>query len=207
MNTQELKTAIATDIEILKTLDLDIMPSQEYYQANGSLFLRVFFKIYGTLIVAILLPYLCHYIYYWQQLMDTPLRQHGIDMVYLAVLALALCAFAFLFIYSSLNHFVLIDSLLRPKLKTGELLVKNIRLAGNIAYGIFAALVLIPAPFLESGMVLFVAFGAFFVSGILTNILIEMEINRVGLSTLFTLVKVYFDKDKNNPFPPDLMEK
>ncbi|ERH43338.1 hypothetical protein N750_12455 [Legionella pneumophila str. Leg01/53] len=42
MNSQELKEAIALDIETLKTLDVDIMPAKEYYQANRRLFLHVF---------------------------------------------------------------------------------------------------------------------------------------------------------------------
>ena len=42
MNTRELKEAITQDIEILKTLDVDIMPSDAYYKANSRLFLHVF---------------------------------------------------------------------------------------------------------------------------------------------------------------------
>ena len=195
MNSEDLKKAIAEDIETLKTLELDIIPAKTYYHANGRLFLHVFLKLYGTLIAAIILPYL----YHWRQVSEMPINEMFEGLFSLFGLALGLCTIAFLFIYSSLNHYVLVNYQLRRKLKTGEVLVDKIRLAGNIAFGIFATIMLVPAIFLEAGMALFVAMGAFFVSAILTNIIIEMEVNRIGLSAIFILVNSYFDKDKTKP--------
>jgi len=192
MNTHELKAAITQDIETLKKLEVEIMPAHEYYQANVRLFVQVFLKLYGVIILGYLLP--CPF--YWKELMREELSGLLSAFFWMSLLALGLCAFAFLFIYSALNQYVLIDNQLKHKLKTGDLLVKQIRRAGTLAYRIYAAVVLIPSLFLFPGCALFLAFGAFFVSGILTGILIEMELNRIGISTLFTLVKNYFDKDK-----------
>lgn len=195
MSSEELKKAIAEDIETLKTLELDILPAKTYYRANGRLFLQVFLKLYGTVLAAIILPYLSH----WRQVSEIPKGELFSGLFSLFGLALGLCAFAFLFIYSALNHYILVNYQLRDKLKTGEVVVDKIRLAGNIAFGIFAAVMLIPALFLEAGMAIFVAIGAFFISAILTNIIIEMEVNRIGLSTIFGVVNAYFDKDKTKP--------
>lgn len=192
MTTQELKEAITQDIETLKTLEVDIMPADKYYKANLNLFLHVFLKLYGTILLGFFLPVF----FYWQELTSTPFPELLSSLGLMSLLALGLCLFAFLFIYSSLNHYVLIKHQLRGKLKTGDLIVKQIRLAGTIAYRIYAAVVLIPSIFLFPGGALFLAFGAFFISGILTSMLVEMELNRIGISTLFTLVKNYFDKDK-----------
>lgn len=192
MTTHELKEAITQDIETLKTLEVDIMPADEYYKANLSLFIHVFLKMYGTIILGFFLPVF----FYWQELASMSFLELLSSLGLIALLALGLCLFAFLFIYSSLNHYVLINHQLRGKLKTGDLIVKKIRLAGTIAYRIYAAVVLIPSIFLFPGCALFLAFGAFFISGIVTSILIEMELNRIGISTLFTLVKNYFDKEK-----------
>lgn len=193
MNTHELKEAISRDIETLKTLDVDIMPARAYYQANFRLFRHVFCKIYGTVLLALIVPFL----FYWRDLEGTSLETLS-DLGIVAGLAFGLCVFVFLFISSSLNEYVLIKYQLRNKLETGDLIVQNIRLAGTIAYCIFAVIVLVPSIFLPPGSALFLAFGAFLISGVLTGILIEMEINRIGISTLFTLVKQYFDKDKKS---------
>ena len=192
MNTRELKEAITQDIETLKTLDVDIMPADAYYKANSRLFLHVFFKLYGTILLGFILP--CPF--YWRELMSFSAHELCYIFIWMPLMALGLCAFAFLFIYSSLNHYVLIKHQLRGHLKTGDLIVKQIRLAGTIAYRIYAAVILIPSLFLFPSAALFLAFGAFFISGIITGILVEMELNRIGISTLFTLVKNYFDKDK-----------
>ncbi|BCA97254.1 hypothetical protein TUM19329_36150 (plasmid) [Legionella antarctica] len=192
MNTHELKKAITEDIETLKTLEVDIMPAHEYYKANVQLFVRVFLKLYGVILLGYLLP--CPF--YWKSLMSETAYGLLSAFFWMSVLALGLCLFAFLFIYSALNHYILIDCQLKNKLKTGGLMVKQIRRAGTIAYRIYAATVLTLSLFLFPGCALFIAFGAFFISGIVTSILVEMELNRIGISTLFTLVKNYFDKDK-----------
>ncbi len=186
---QALKAAIAEDIETLKKLDVEILPASDYYKANGRLFLYVFLRIYGTVLGGCIVPSF----FYWKDLMSMGAFTYLLELM---GAAFVLCAFAFLFIYSSLNHYVLIKYQLRDKLKTGDVLVDKLRLAGNIAYGIFAAVVLILSLFIPPGASLHLAFGGFFVSGIGTSIVVEMETNRIGISALFTLVQHYFDKDK-----------
>ena len=192
MTPQELKEAITEDIETLKKLEVDIMPADEYYKANLHLFLHVFLKLYGTILLGMVLPVF----FYWQELISAPVHEILSSLGLMALLALGICLFAFLFLYSALNQYVLINYQLRAKLKTGDLIVQKMRQAGTIAYRIYAAVVLIPSLFLFPGGAVFLAFGAFFISGILTSILVEMELNRIGISTLFTLVKNYFNKDK-----------
>ncbi|MCW8481724.1 hypothetical protein, partial [Legionella pneumophila] len=156
MNSQELKEAIALDIETLKTLDVDIMPAKEYYQANRRLFLHVFFKLYGTILLGFLLPLP----FYWKVLMvETSTHELIYIFFWLPLMALGLCLFVFLFIYSSLNQYILIDYQLKHKLRTGSLIVKQIRRAGTIAYRIFAGLVLIPSLFLFPSAAFFISFG------------------------------------------------
>ncbi|MBA2650233.1 MAG: hypothetical protein H0U75_11720 [Legionella sp.] len=192
MNNQELKEAITQDIERLKTLEVDIMPAQEYYQTNARLVVYVFLKTYATILLGYILP--CFF--YWQTLSSNTPYQLLMDFLYMALLALGVCLFAMLFISSAINQYVILNYQLKNKLKTGGLIVEKIRLAGTIAYRIFAAIVLIPSIFLPPGCALILGFGAFIMSGFLTSMLIEMELNRIGISTLFTLVKNYFDKDK-----------
>lgn len=193
MMPQELKEAIRTDIESLKTLDVDIMPADDYYRATARLILYVFFKMYGTVLLGFALPF----VWFWQELHSQSewvllLSQ----LAGLSLMVLAMMVFIMTMISSALSHYVLINETLKPKLKTGQLLVEKMRLSGTIAYRIFAAIVLIPALFFPPGAALFTAIGAFFISGILTGILVEMELDRIGISMLFSLVKNFFDKDK-----------
>lgn len=191
-STQALKDAIACDIETLKTLELDIMPAKDYYHANRQLFIRVFFKLYGTVLIALLLS--C--VFYWTYLADESLYELVKGMGILALMGLGLCVVAFIFIYSSLNNYVLINYQLRSKLKTGDLLVEKIRWAGRIAYRIFAGIVLVGSLLLGAAFVLPLVIGGFFISSFLTSVIVEMEVKRIGLSTLFTLVKSYFDPEE-----------
>lgn len=71
MNVQELKEAIAQDIETIKTLDVDIMPAREYYELNARLFLSVFFKMYGTILLGYALPCL----FYWRELVGSSAQE------------------------------------------------------------------------------------------------------------------------------------
>lgn len=61
MTSAELKQAIKEDIEALKTIDIDIMPSDEYYRTNARLFLYVLFKLFGTALLGLVLPL----VWYW----------------------------------------------------------------------------------------------------------------------------------------------
>ncbi|HHM2299047.1 TPA: hypothetical protein ACRIDK_001981 [Legionella anisa] len=198
-NTKGLKEAIAQDIETLKTLEVDIMASHEYYQANLHLFRKVFLKLYGTILLGFILPIPFQWLFqtrFWQDIKNESIWALVKGYSSMALLALGLCVFAFLFLYSSLTHYVLIDRQLKDKLRTGQFLVEKIRMAGTLAYRIFALIVLVPALFLPPGFSLFLAIGALFASGLITGIVVEMELNRIGISTLFTLVKSYFDSNK-----------
>lgn len=193
MTSAELKQAIKEDIEALKTIDIDIMPSDEYYRTNARLFLYVLFKLFGTALLGLVLP-LVWYWHYFSSLSEW-LETLG-ALFWASLLMLGIMVFIMLMISSSLSQYILINYQLRPKLKTGELIVSKMQLTGTIAYRIYAACVLIPSLFLPPGAAFYVAFGAFFVSGILTSILIDMELDRIGISVLFELVKHFFDKDK-----------
>ncbi len=51
----QLKQAINEDIATLKNLDLDIMESTDYYYLHFKQFKSIFFKMYLTLIAAMLI--------------------------------------------------------------------------------------------------------------------------------------------------------
>lgn len=195
MTSQELKEAIRKDIEGLNTLDVDIMPADEYYSANARLSLYLFLKLYGTILLGVVLPFL----WYGHHVSSLSGLLHYLsNLIGMFVVASGFCAFAFLFVLAWVNQYVLFNYQLRHKLKTGELIVQKTRWIGRIAYRIFAAIVLIPSFFFPPGFALTLSLVGFFVSWFVTNFIFQMEINRLGISTLITLVNTYFDKDKRS---------
>ncbi|MCW8400511.1 hypothetical protein OQJ26_17160 [Legionella sp. PATHC038] len=195
MNTQELKEAIGQDIQTLKTLDVDIMPANQYYQANIRLFLYVFLKMYVVVVLGNFLPWLIHI---REILKHASLGEALLELGYVELLGIGVCLFVFLFLYSPLNHYVLFKYQLKDTLQTGKMLLQKMHSAATIFYRIYVAIVLIPSAFLFPGVAVLLAFVGFLISGLLTNIIIEMELNRIGISTLFTLIKAYFNQDKKS---------
>lgn len=192
MNAHNLKQMITEDIDILKSLDLEIMSSEDYYMANLKLFKTVFLRMYLTVVGTAMISILFH----WSSFFSDR-REVLYQILLMFGGGLLLTGFIFLFIQETLNNYVIFYHQIRSKLKSGELLNNQIRKAGWLAYKIFAVIVVVPILFLEPVCVLLAEFGAFFVSGIITGLLIEMEMKRIGVSALFTLIKCYFDKSKN----------
>lgn len=189
MDSIALKEAIAADVETLKTLDLPIMPAREYYRLNFLLMRHVFLKIYFTVLLTIVIPY----VYHCYPLATAPelLEAIGFFVLFVFGLSLLFC----LFLLSTLNQYVIVKHQLRTRLLTGDLIVDRIRFAGHVAYGIFTTIVVISPLFVQPAYVLGVAIGAFLISAALTGMVVEMELTRVGVSTLFALIRRFFDKN------------
>lgn len=191
MNAQELKQTITDDIETLKSLDLEIMPSHDYYRANLRLFKNVFLRIYLTVIGAAIVSIFFH----WSSFFPDKENAFYHSLITFGG-SFLLTGFMFLFIQETLNNYVIFYHQIRLKLKSGELIDQKIKQAGWLAYKVFAVVVVAPTLFLHPVCVLFAEFGAFFASAIITGVVIEMEVKRIGISTLFTQIKHYFDKSK-----------
>src|SRR3990167_10961701 len=193
MNSTELKQAIADDMEALKTLDLEIMPANEYYSANIVQCRHVFLKIYLTILGSMLLAMVLRL----PHIRGTPWELF-IGMLEGSGLALGMDAIVFLFIYDTITHYIIVKHQLRHKLKTGDVIVEKFQLCGKISYRIFATIVIIPAFFLDPGCVLVASAAGFIITAVLTGVIIDMETNRIGISTLMTLINKYFDKKKTS---------
>lgn len=193
MSTNELKQAIKEDIERLKSIELDIMSSSDYYAENRRLLTQIFFRMYLVPVLAFCLSAVFH----WKDVF------YGWETFYILAVGLGgsflVTGLICLFIQDSLNDYVIFHHQLQSHLKTGELLDSQIQRAGWLAYKIFVPVVVIPVLFLHPSSVVITEFVAFFVSATVTGILVEMEMKRIGISILFSLVKDFFGKsDKLN---------
>lgn len=192
MTSQELKKAIAEDIEALKTMEVDIMPADDYYKANARLCLLVLFKLFGTVFLGLVIPFL---LYWLTGRAAFDLFDNSSQFVCFFLIASGFCCFAFLLVFSELNQYVLFNYQIRHQLKTGDFIAQKVEWMGSIAYRIFAGIVLFPSLFAPPGAAFFWTMVAVVVSWFVSGFIINMELKRLGISTLFTLVNKYFEKD------------
>ena len=193
MSPQELKKAIADDIEGLKTMDVAIMPANDYYKANARLSLSVLFKLFGTVFLGVAAPFLG----YWLTGSSVFELLHELSkLIGMSLVAAGFCCFAFLLVFGELNRYILFNYQLRHLLKTGDLIAKNVEWMGNLSYRIFAGIVLFPSLFSPPGAAFFWTMVGVVVSWLVSGFIINMEFNRLGISTLFTLVNTYFKEGK-----------
>ena len=192
MNSKDLKQAIADDIEGLKNFDIDIMESKEYYGALRReacrLFLWLWLTFIGTKIFWIPVQ--------WKEFIQDPLYAIGFLTIGSALVALLFVFIAFL----TLSDLVLFKYQMKPKLKTGQFLWDEATFAGRKVYFWFVGLLMVANAFIDWPYVLGVEFGVTLVSIMIAKMLFELELRRVGISALFTVIREYFDKDKKKSY-------
>lgn len=186
MNATELKKAMAEDINTFKSLDLEIMEARDYYRANIKLFIGTFLAINIIPIIAGFLSSIFH----WSEVASTFKVWENVAILF--GIATFISGFIFLLLFDHLNNYVIFYHQIRPRLKTGKILVEKIKFAALIAYVTFAISVIIPALFFPPEGVLIIEPIAFFISGIVSQSVIDLEIKRIGISALFTVLTNYF---------------
>jgi hypothetical protein len=191
MNNKELKQAILDDIEILKSIEIGIIPAREYYGGLLKLFvgglwklgLIVFFTILYASIANPSNPGLAEEP--WLELITES-----------AIIAVFMTTVAMILLGSAIAHYYLIRYYLKNRLKTGHLLVNKLKHCGWFFYVIFAVFCLMFASYTQSAAIFLMIGFSFMASALITHLAIRIEMNRVGISTLFTVVNEFFNKDK-----------
>ena len=186
MNTKDLKQAIADDMETMKRLDVDIMESNVYYREVRRWTLNWFLAL---LTITLLIGLVC-----------IPLEWIPVDLtlgyklIFFVGGSLAASFLLSLGIPAFAGKFVIFQYQLRPKLKTGEFLMKQIIRIARTAIIVFSAILFIATaiagwPFV--GGMMFVALG---LTAWVMSFLIEMEAIRLGAGVLFVFIKKYFER-------------
>ena len=191
MNNKELKQAIAADIETLKGLDVEIIPARTYYLGLLKLVAGGIWKLGLVVFLAITFSFIHNPTH--------PMTGRGdyVELIFWSALAsffMALCAMFFLL--STMSQYYLIQYHLKNRLKTGSLLVNKLRHCGWFFWGVFTLFCLMFASYTESAAIFLMIGFSFMASAFITHLAISMEMNRVGISTLFTVVNEFFNKDK-----------
>lgn len=108
MNNSTLKQDIIGDLETLKKLDVEIMPAKQYYRLTFSLFCKMFFIFYITALGGCIL------------------YNQGIALCMLW-LPLFVTMILTLFNFCYINDYIIFKYQIKPKLKTGDLILKKIK--------------------------------------------------------------------------------
>jgi hypothetical protein len=191
MNTIELKQAIVDDIKTLKCLEVDIIPAREYYCGLLKLFAGGLWKLGLIVFFTILYASISH--------PSNPgiAKETWLRLVTeSAFIALFMTSGAMIFLGSALIHYYLIQYYLKNRLRTGHLLVNKLKHCGWIFLGVFTLFCLMFASYTESAAIFLMIGFSFMASAFVTYLAISMELNRVGISTLFTVVNEFFKQDK-----------
>lgn len=198
MNNIELKNAINEDIEAIKHLDIEIIPARSYYLGNLKLVLGGIWKIgiiifFSILYVSIFNP---------GQGQSDPLSNFGVGKPLINLVTETLLVSFFIslasmvVLFQAFNHYFLIKYHLLHKLKTGSFIIKKLKQAAYLFWVLFALCCLLFASYADTAAIYLMIVLAFVISGVLTFFTISMELNRVGVSTLFRVVSTFFNKDK-----------
>lgn len=167
MDGKQLKAAITADLETLKHLDLDILPSKEYYGAFFKALFTAWLLISAAIMVAsIPAVYVDWYDFshercdkpWYSSFDDTHAQQENAtkkkkyeaclarsailsNSIELLIGAFAMSICAFIFIYGQISCGIIFLRQLRHKLQTGNFIVKKVKQLLCIAYLIFIVMV------------------------------------------------------------------
>lgn len=192
MNNIELKKAIANDLETIKHLELEIIPAQTYYRDLLKIFVSCVSKIGIVIFLTVIYA--------------STFNPSKLDMVSEPWMPLitgtAFSAFfmalgSMLFLGVAITNYYLIKYHLEKRLQTGPLLIKTLRQLGWMFYCLFSVLCLFFGSCVESAAIYTMIVFSFLISGFLTQFFLGMEIKRIGLSAIFTVITAFFAKGKN----------
>lgn len=191
MNSKELKQAIAADLETLKCLDVEIIPARTYYTSLLKLFAGGIWKLALVVFLAITFSFINNPTH--------PMTGTGVyveTVCWAALAAFFMALGTMIFLMPAISQYYLIQYHLQNRLKTGHLLVAKLRQCAWLYWGVFTLFCLMFASVTESAVIFLMIGFSFMGSAAITWIAISMEMNRVGISTLFTVVNQFFNKDK-----------
>lgn len=186
MNPQQLKQAIAEDMKTIKMLNPEIIPARVYY---GGLLKGVFNGVWRMSIILFLT--LCY-------VMSDDKESVSFSTLFIdsGVTALFLSTVAMLILLNPISFFVQFQFHLEKKLKTGALIRKKCSHISMVFFGVFASFCILFGSYASGQQIFFLLALSFFLSLGATHLVVNMELSRIGFSSLFTLFNEFFSKGK-----------
>lgn len=186
MDPQQLKQVIAEDMKTIKMLNPEIIPARVYY---GGLLKGVFNGVWRMSIILFLT--LCY-------VMSDDKESVSFSTLFIdsGVTALFLSTVAMLILLNPISFFVQFQFHLEKKLKTGALIRKKCSHISMVFFGVFASFCILFGSYASGQQIFFLLALSFFLSLGATHLVVNMELSRIGFSSLFTLFNEFFSKGK-----------
>ncbi|HHT9858998.1 TPA: hypothetical protein ACT9JI_001794 [Legionella pneumophila] len=186
MDPQQLKQAIAEDMKTIKMLNPEIIPARFYY---GGLLKGVFNGVWRMSIILFLT--LCY-------VMSDDKEPISFSSLFIdsGITALFLSFVAMLILLTPISFFVQFQFHLEKKLKTGALIRKKCSHISMVFFGVFASFCILFGSYASGQQIFFLLALSFFLSLGATHLVVNMELSRIGFSSLFTLFNEFFSKGK-----------
>jgi MFS family permease len=185
---QQLKQALTEDIRTIKTLNPEIIPARAYY---GGLLKGVCSGFWKFFLILFLTQY------YGTGFND----KHPLTWLHLVhssgIAAFFFSAVAMLILLPPLSFFVQFRFHLEKKLKTGPWVVKKGKQISMLFFGLFAVLCAVLGSYASEEQVVFMLVLSFFLSLGAAHLVVNMELSRIGFSSIFTLINEFFSKGKS----------
>lgn len=191
MNPIELKLALDEDVQLINSLNPDIIPARFYYGTFLKLFASGFWKIW--LIITATLTYAGVHNPSNEAIAHEAVSQIVEESV---LMAFFMSLGSMLLLTQALNFRILVRFYLEDRLKTGRILTQKLKHIAYLFFGSFAVFCAMFASYGESAAIFFLVGIAFFGSLVITYFVVNMEMNRIGLILIFSVIHEFFQKGK-----------
>ncbi|QDQ41214.1 hypothetical protein E3226_012060 (plasmid) [Legionella geestiana] len=193
MNNLNLKQAIAADIVVIKGLQPDIIPAGFYYKTWLRLFWGGFWKLW-----LVISPVIA-----WSGInnpSNSSMAKEPVQQIISEALMMGcfVSIVAMLLLSMAINMYIQFRFHLEDKLQTGAYIAKRLSWIGYLFFGVFTLFLLLLGSGAESATIFMAIVFSFVLSLLVTWFLVQMELNRIGISTIFAAIHTFFDKRNDN---------
>jgi len=188
------KQQIQADLEVLKTLDLDIMPAKTFYGENLKFFLIVWSCFLGIQLIA---AKAINKAGIWQDYFQD-YAEHTSSIIGKMWLGCIVSSFVIsLFLLSRIKFYIIFKHQIRIHLQTGDMITRKMHYIAWIFLFLFVFFIFPCTLFFNPDLTLFATMAAFIFTALASQFLIGMELTRVGVGVVFDAVSALFDKTTN----------
>jgi hypothetical protein len=198
MNLKELKIALDSDVKILRQLDPEIVPGSFYY-GNMLKYISCGLFIFW-IIITLTIAYAGVHNPSNDGLADETVNQ---ILKEAALMAFFMSLGVVLILSQGVSFYILFRFHLEKKLRTAPLLIKKFNQIAGLFLIVFMLFCAMFASYGESAAIFMMIGFAFFGSLIVTYFLVSIELNRIGVSLIFTAINEFFSKGRNIALPPN----
>jgi magnesium-transporting ATPase (P-type) len=195
MNTNELKKAITDDIDTLKTLDVDILESTLYYREYRHWVVIGFLLMWIPTVLASVLAVP----FQWKDFVRDPV--YNLIFIFIAPTLLSMLWMTTYF--GLIGQWIVFKHQIKPHLKTGNILYNAMLPLCKKPYFVYVALLIFITHFTSFFAAFLFQFAGLLFLEYAWGLLIEMEVNRVGISALFGVMKRFFKERDQSSHQPD----